>query len=173
MTPKTPGGCLYVVATPIGNLEDITHRAVRILAEVDLIAAEDTRVSRKLLSHLGITTPLVSHYKGQENRQSQELIARLQQGQNIALISDAGTPAIADPGAILVQQCHDLGLAVSPIPGPSALTALLSVAGLTESGFIFLGFLPSPGTISSPFVGPFGASSRSIWTFVITFGYLP
>lgn len=143
MTAPTPCGCLFVVATPIGNLEDITHRAVRILTEVDLIAAEDTRVSRKLLSHLGINTPLVSHYKGQENRQSQRLLAHLQQGQDIALISDAGTPAIADPGAILVQRCHELEIPVSPIPGPSALTALLSVAGIVEAGFVFLGFLPA------------------------------
>ncbi|MEN8140156.1 MAG: 16S rRNA (cytidine(1402)-2'-O)-methyltransferase [Thermodesulfobacteriota bacterium] len=140
---KQPGR-LYVVATPIGNLDDITIRASRILAEVDLIAAEDTRVSRKLLSALGISTPLVSHYKGQEARQSAGLLKRLQAGEDIALISDAGTPAISDPGARLVAACHEAGIKVIPIPGPSALTALASVAGVqAESGFIFSGFLPS------------------------------
>ncbi len=136
-------GCLYVVATPIGNLEDLTIRAARILGEVDLIAAEDTRVSRKLLNHIGIATPLVSHYKGQEARQSAGLVKKLLQGQTIALISDAGTPAISDPGSRLVHDCHEANIKVIPIPGPSALTSLTSVAGLPEGGFIFLGFLPS------------------------------
>ncbi|MBU4295086.1 MAG: 16S rRNA (cytidine(1402)-2'-O)-methyltransferase [Desulfobulbaceae bacterium] len=136
-------GTLYVVATPIGNLEDITLRAVRILGEVDLIAAEDTRHTRKLLSHLSISKPLVSYYKDRESSRSEKIIEELLSGRNVALVSDAGTPAISDPGAILVSHCHEKSIPVIAVPGPSALTAALSVAGLTLSSFIFLGFLPS------------------------------
>ncbi len=136
-------GSLYVVATPIGNLEDITLRAVRILGEVDLIAAEDTRHTRKLLSHLGLSKPLISYFKDKETSRSEEIISALQNGSAVALVSDAGTPAISDPGSILVKRCHEESVPVVPIPGPSALTAALSVAGFVSPTFFFLGFLPS------------------------------
>lgn len=129
--------------TPIGNLDDMTIRAARVLAEVDLIAAEDTRHTRKLLSHLGIATPLQSYYRGQEAKQAQRLIADLENGKKIALVSDAGTPAISDPGTRLVRLCHDHGIRVIPLPGPSAVTTLVSGSGLAEDGYAFLGFLPS------------------------------
>lgn len=136
-------GTLYVVATPIGNLEDITLRAVRILGQVDLIAAEDTRHTRKLLSHLSLSKPLISYYKDRETARSGKIIEELLAGRNVALVSDAGTPAISDPGAILVAQCHEQAIEVIPVPGPSALTAALSVAGLSQPAFTFLGFLPA------------------------------
>lgn len=136
-------GTLYVVATPIGNLEDITLRAVRILGQVDLIAAEDTRHTRKLLSHLSLSKPLVSYYKDREAVRSEKIIGELLAGRDVALVSDAGTPAISDPGAVLVARCHEHFINVIAVPGPSALTAALSVAGLTQSSFTFLGFLPA------------------------------
>jgi len=135
-------GVLYVVATPIGNLEDITRRAIRILGEVALIAAEDTRHTRKLLASLDIHTDMVSYYKGQELSRSRHVIERLLQGEDVALVSDAGTPAVSDPGAILVRQAIGEGIKVVPVPGVSALTAAVSVAGLEEGGFLFVGFLP-------------------------------
>lgn len=135
-------GVLYVVATPIGNLEDITRRAVRILSEVSLIAAEDTRHTRKLLSSLNISTRMISYYKGQEFSRAAKVIDKLRMGDNVALVSDAGTPAISDPGAILVRQVVAAGIKVEPIPGASALTASVSVAGLADTPFSFLGFLP-------------------------------
>ncbi|MBU1567648.1 MAG: 16S rRNA (cytidine(1402)-2'-O)-methyltransferase [Proteobacteria bacterium] len=141
--PLTAHGTLYIVPTPIGNLEDITLRALRILKEVDLIAAEDTRHTRNLLTHFGITTPLISYYREKEAERSEEIILRLQEGKNIALVSDAGTPAISDPGAVVVRQIHDLGLTVVPLPGASALTTALSGSGVTSEGFLFLGFLPA------------------------------
>lgn len=136
-------GTLYVVATPIGNLEDMTYRAVRILGEVALIAAEDTRHSRKLLNHYGISTRLISYHDHNEKGRSEQLLARLQSGENIALISDAGTPCIADPGYELVQRCHHEEIPVVTIPGPSAVIAGLSIAGLPTEGFRFVGFLPA------------------------------
>ena len=135
-------GTLFVVATPIGNLEDITFRALRILKEVDLIAAEDTRHTRKLLSHFGISTPTLSYYKEKEQEKSAVIINKLHQGQNIALVSDAGTPGISDPGSILVKKAALENIKVEPVPGPSSLTAALSVAGIPDSSFIFLGFSP-------------------------------
>lgn len=136
-------GVLFIVPTPIGNLDDMTVRAARVLAEVDFIAAEDTRHTRKLLSHLGITTPLQSYYRGQEAKQGQRLLAELAAGKKIALVSDAGTPAISDPGTRLVRLCHEQGIRVIPLPGPSAVTTLVSASGLAEEGYAFLGFLPS------------------------------
>jgi len=136
-------GTLYVVATPIGNLEDITLRALRILKEADLIAAEDTRHTRKLLTHYGISTPTLSYYKEKEHERSAVIIDRLQKGQNVALVSDAGTPGISDPGSILVQNAVAEKIKVEPVPGPSSLTAALSVAGIHDSSFVFLGFAPS------------------------------
>lgn len=136
-------GKLYVVATPIGNLEDISPRALRVLGEVDVIAAEDTRHSRKLLDRYGISTPLVSHHQHNQSKTVGRLINRLRKGENIALISDAGTPLISDPGATLVRSAHDCGAKVIPIPGASALTCALSVCGFEISQFHFEGFLPA------------------------------
>lgn len=136
-------GTLYIVATPIGNLEDITLRAARILDEVDLIAAEDTRHTRKLLSHLGISTPLLSYYKEKEASRAGQIINRLTKGENVALVSDAGTPGISDPGHILVRQAREAGIPITPIPGPSSLSAALSVTGQTNAPLIFFEFLPS------------------------------
>ena len=139
-------GTLFVVATPIGNLEDITLRALRILKEVDLIAAEDTRHTRKLLTHFDIHTPLISYYKEKEASRAQEIVARLLAGAQVALVSDAGTPGISDPGGILVHSAQAHGISVVPVPGVSALATLLSVAGLTEPAHLFLGFLPAKAT---------------------------
>ncbi len=136
-------GVLYIVATPIGNLEDITLRAIRILKEVDLIAAEDTRHTKKLLTHYQINTPLTSYYDHIETEKAPVLVAQLQAGQHIALVSDAGTPAIADPGYRLVKGAAEAGIAVVPVPGPSTVTALLSVSGLPTDRFAFEGFLPA------------------------------
>jgi len=136
-------GTLYIVPTPIGNLEDITLRCLRILKEVDLIAAEDTRHTKKLLNHFSIDTPLISYYREKEMEKSEEILRRLQDGQNIALVSDAGTPCISDPGAVVVKLVQENGLTVVPLPGPSALTTALSGSGISSTGFLFVGFLPS------------------------------
>ena len=133
---------LYVVATPIGNLEDITVRALRVLREVDLIAAEDTRVTRKLLARYEIDTPLTSYREHNAARKSPELLDMLAAGRGIALVSDAGTPAINDPGADLVTSAAEAGFDIVAVPGPSALAAAVSVAGMPMDGFVFLGFLP-------------------------------
>jgi 16S rRNA (cytidine1402-2'-O)-methyltransferase len=139
----TTTGRLYIVATPIGNLEDISFRAVRILKEVDLIAAEDTRHTRKLLTHLGINTPLISYYREKEKEKGGMILARLEDGEDIALVSDAGTPGISDPGTMLVAQARERGFTVIPIPGPAAITAAVSASGFGEQGFLFCGFLPA------------------------------
>jgi 16S rRNA (cytidine1402-2'-O)-methyltransferase len=135
-------GTLYIVATPIGNLEDITFRAVRVLREADLIACEDTRQTRKLLDRYGIAKPLTSYHEHNELRRSAELLGELQAGKNIALVTDAGTPLISDPGYRLVAGARKLGIPVSPIPGPGAFLAALSASGLPTDSFVFLGFLP-------------------------------
>src|SRR5688572_8170694 len=141
-----PAGSLYVVATPIGNLEDLSPRALRILGEVDLIAAEDTRVTRKLLSHFGIHTPMTSCHAQVEARKAGAIVERLLAGESVALVSDAGTPGVSDPGALLVQEAVRAGVPVVPIPGPSAVIAALSASGLDPSRFLFEGFLPrGPG----------------------------
>jgi 16S rRNA (cytidine1402-2'-O)-methyltransferase len=139
-------GKLYVVATPIGNLEDITFRAVRILGEVDQIACEDTRQTRKLLDRYGISKPLVSYHEHNERARSQELLRDLLAGKSVALVSDAGTPLIADPGYRLVSEARAQGIPVIPLPGPSALVAALSVSGLPTDAFLFGGFLPAKKT---------------------------
>lgn len=136
-------GTLYIVPTPIGNLEDITLRSLRTLRKVDLIAAEDTRHTKRLLNHFGISTPLISYYREKELERSEELLRRLREGQNIALVTDAGTPGISDPGAVIVKLLHQNGLPVVPLPGPSALTTALSGSGMSSTSFLFLGFLPS------------------------------
>jgi 16S rRNA (cytidine1402-2'-O)-methyltransferase len=137
------GGVLYVVATPIGNLEDITLRALRVLREVDLIAAEDTRHTRKLLEHHGIRRPLTSYYDAVERHRAPKIVSRLVAGESVALVSDAGTPGIADPGYHLVRGALAAGVPVVPVPGPSAVAAVVSVAGLPADRFVFEGFLPN------------------------------
>jgi 16S rRNA (cytidine1402-2'-O)-methyltransferase len=136
-------GILYVVATPIGNLEDITLRAVRILKEVDLIAAEDTRHTQILLNHYDIHTPLTSYHEHNERTKAQSLVERLVRGENVALLCDAGTPAISDPGYRLVIEATRAGVKVVPLPGASALAAALSVSALPTDRFVFEGFLPA------------------------------
>jgi len=136
-------GILYVVATPIGNLEDITLRALRILKEVDLIAAEDTRHTQILLNHYDIHTPLTSYHEHNERTKAQPLVERLVRGENVALLCDAGTPAIADPGYRLVIEATRAGVRVIPLPGASALAAVLSASGLPTDRFVFEGFLPA------------------------------
>lgn len=134
---------LYVVATPIGNLEDLSPRARRILQEADLILAEDTRVTRKLLTAFHIKPPLESHHQHNEGARAASIIARMQEGgMKVALVSDAGTPAISDPGARLVAAAHAAGIEVIAIPGPSAMAAALSKSGFEETSFAFYGFLP-------------------------------
>ena len=137
-----PIGTLYIVATPIGNLEDITFRAVRTLKEVDLIAAEDTRHSRKLLSHFGISRPLTSYFDHNKEFKGNYLLGKLTEGLSVALISDAGTPCISDPGNMVVRRCHEMGVDVKAVPGPSAVIAALSISGLSPDRFFFYGFLP-------------------------------
>jgi 16S rRNA (cytidine1402-2'-O)-methyltransferase len=133
---------LYIVATPIGNLEDITFRALRVLREADLIACEDTRQTRKLLDHFGIAKPVTSYHDHNEAERAAELIERLQRGESIALVSDAGTPLISDPGYRLVRAAIAAGITVVPIPGPSAVMGALAGAGLGTDSFRFCGFLP-------------------------------
>lgn len=145
MQVSTPG-TLYVVATPIGNLEDISARALRILAEVALIAAEDTRHSARLLQHFGIGTQLVACHDHNEREQGGRLVERLLAGENLALVSDAGTPLVSDPGFHLVRAARRAGVKVVPVPGPSALIAALSAAGLPSDRFSFEGFLPAKAT---------------------------
>jgi len=135
-------GTLYVVATPIGNLEDLTVRARRVLSEVDVIACEDTRHARVLLSHYGIATPMLSYHEQNERTRAAELVARLRRGEDVALISDAGTPALSDPGFPLIREAIEAGIAVVAVPGPNAALAALAVAGLPVNRFLFLGFLP-------------------------------
>lgn len=139
-------GTLYIVATPIGNLEDITLRALGILKEVDLIACEDTRHTRKLLSHYQISKPVISYHEHNERERTGELVARLEAGGNVALVSDAGTPLVSDPGLRVVQAAIERGIPVVPIPGASALTAAIAASGLPTDQFIFAGFLPSKRT---------------------------
>jgi 16S rRNA (cytidine1402-2'-O)-methyltransferase len=136
-------GTLYIVATPIGNLEDITLRALRVLKEVDVVAAEDTRHTQVLLNHYGIQTPLTSYHEHNERTKAEALVKQLLKGQDVALVSDAGTPAISDPGFRLVKQAVDAGIRVIPLPGASALTAVLSASGLPTDRVVFEGFLPA------------------------------
>jgi 16S rRNA (cytidine1402-2'-O)-methyltransferase len=135
-------GILYVVATPIGNLEDITLRALRVLREADLIACEDTRQTRKLLAHFGIDKPVVSYHEHNEAERAEELVAKLESGVNVALVSDAGTPLISDPGYRLVRAAIGANISVVSIPGPSAVIGALAASGLPTDSFRFCGFLP-------------------------------
>lgn len=136
------GGILFLVATPIGNLEDITHRALRILSEVDLVAAEDTRRTRRLLEHFGLTVPVVSLFEHNERSRVPGLLRRLHAGERVAVVTDAGSPGIADPGFPLVRAALAEGVRVESVPGPSAVVAALQVSGLPTDAFTFVGFLP-------------------------------
>lgn len=136
-------GTLYLCATPIGNLQDMTPRVVETLQTVDVIAAEDTRNSIKLLNHFDIHTPMTSYHEYNKVEKAKQLIAQLQSGQNIALITDAGTPAISDPGEVLVRMCHENLIPVTSIPGPAACITALTLSGLSTRRFCFEGFLPS------------------------------
>src|SRR5262249_36219072 len=151
--PAPPGGAappprrvLYVVAPPIGNLEDVSLRALRVLREADLIAAEDTRRTRTLLARYGIATPTLSYFEHNKLRRGAELVARLEAGETIALVTDAGTPGVSDPGFHLVRLARQAGIPVVPIPGPSAVLTALSASGVPADRFVFEGFLPArPG----------------------------
>lgn len=138
-------GTLYVVATPIGNLGDMTLRAIETLKVVDAIAAEDTRHTSGLLSHFGISKKLIAVHEHNEHQSAERLLTQLKAGENIALVSDAGTPGISDPGAVVVDFVRNAGVKVVPIPGVSAVIAALSVSGITQNGFMFHGFLPASG----------------------------
>jgi 16S rRNA (cytidine1402-2'-O)-methyltransferase len=140
--PPLTSGTLYLVATPIGNLEDITARALRVLRECDVVAAEDTRHSGQLLKHFGISKPLLSYFQFNEARRSEEIIERLQRGEKVALVTDAGSPGISDPGERVVKAAIAAGLRVEPVPGPTALIAALTASGLPADEFHFTGFLP-------------------------------
>ena len=141
LPPLTPG-TLYLVATPIGNLEDITLRALRVLKECDVVAAEDTRHSGQLLKHFGIAKPMLSYFQFNEAKRSEEIIARLQRGEKVALITDAGSPGISDPGERVVSAARAAGLRVESVPGACALIAALTASGLPTDEFHFIGFLP-------------------------------
>lgn len=141
LPPLTPG-TLYLVATPIGNLEDITLRALRTLKECDAVAAEDTRHSGQLLKHFGISKPMLSYFQFNEAKRSEEIIERLKRGEKIALVTDAGSPGISDPGERVVRAARNAGLRVESVPGPSALVAALTASGLPTDEFHFIGFLP-------------------------------
>jgi 16S rRNA (cytidine1402-2'-O)-methyltransferase len=136
-------GILYVVATPIGNLEDVTFRAIRVLREVAVIAAEDTRRTARLLQHYSISTPTTSLHEHNERARTPSLISRLARGESVALVSDAGTPVVSDPGALLVAAAHAAGIRVEPVPGPSAALAAVSASGLQAEQVLFVGFPPS------------------------------
>lgn len=156
---------LYVVATPIGNLEDLSFRALRTLREVDLIAAEDTRRTSKLLAHYEIRRPLVSLREHNEVRETPRLIARLAKGDSIALVSDAGTPGISDPGARLVRSAREHKLVVVPIPGPNAVAAALSASGFSADQFVFLGFPPRGGEDRDEWLAELAGEERTVVFF--------
>jgi 16S rRNA (cytidine1402-2'-O)-methyltransferase len=150
--PANLSGALYIVATPIGNLEDITLRALRVLKEVDLVAAEDTRRTRQLLTHYGIHKPLVSYHEHSRRGREDELLGKLREGKRIALVTDAGTPGISDPGEWLARRAIAAGVPLIPIPGPAAMAAALSVAGLPTEAFLFQGFAPSKAAARRKFL---------------------
>ncbi|HBI03148.1 MAG TPA: 16S rRNA (cytidine(1402)-2'-O)-methyltransferase [Paenibacillaceae bacterium] len=157
--PGNEGGKLYLVATPIGNLEDMTYRAINTLKEADFIAAEDTRQTRKLLTHFAIEGPLVSYHEHNKLRSGEEILHKLQEGKTIALVSDAGLPAISDPGEELVKEAIALGIPVIPIPGPNAALSALIASGLSTKGFVFRGFLPR--------------GKKDLWTALESLKYYP
>jgi 16S rRNA (cytidine1402-2'-O)-methyltransferase len=156
---------LFVVATPIGNLSDMTPRALEVLGEVDCIAAEDTRHSKRLLDHFGIATPLVAYHEHNEGEAAKQIVRDLASGRQIALISDAGTPLISDPGYRLVKAALEKGIQVVPVPGASALVSALSVAGLPTDRFCFEGFMPAKSAARQKKLGELGKESRTIVLF--------
>jgi len=160
--PSRETGRLYLVATPIGNLEDITVRALRLLGEVDLIACEDTRHTAKLLRHYGIEKPTLSYHQHNEASRAGELVQRLEQGAQIILVTDAGTPVISDPGHRLVSLCLERQIPVIPIPGPSAVIAALAASGVPAGEFLFLGFLPSRPTARRKVLQNLAKESRTV-----------
>ena len=166
-------GTLYVVATPLGNLEDITVRALRVLKEVHLIAAEDTRHSRKLLAHYGISTPLTSYYDWIERHKAAQLVEGLKRGKSMALISDAGTPGIADPGFHLIREAIAAGLRIEAVPGPSAVAAALSVAGLPTDRFVFEGFVPARRSARRRFFAALAQEPRTVVVYEAARRLLP
>ena len=143
--PRESKGVLFVVATPIGNLDDITLRAIKVLQQVQLVAAEDTRRTGILLRHFNIDTPILSVHEHNERARIDRIVGRLAKGESVALVTDAGTPGISDPGAALVAAIRDQGFTVEPIPGASAVVAAISASGITSHGFTFLGFPPIRG----------------------------
>jgi 16S rRNA (cytidine1402-2'-O)-methyltransferase len=155
-------GTLYVVATPIGNLEDVTLRALRILREVSVIAAEDTRRTSRLLQHYSISTPSTSLHAHNENARTPGLIERLLGGESIALVSDAGTPVVSDPGARLVAAAHAAGVRVEPVPGPSAALAAISASGIGGEEFLFVGFPPSRAAARLEWLGRLATEPRPL-----------
>ncbi|MCL2337224.1 MAG: 16S rRNA (cytidine(1402)-2'-O)-methyltransferase [Firmicutes bacterium] len=159
---ESANGLLYLCATPIGNLADITLRALQILREADLVAAEDTRRTRRLLSHYDIHTPLVSYHEHNRRRQGEYLLERLAAGDTVALVSDAGTPGISDPGVELVREAVALGIPVTTLPGPSALLAALVVSGLAVERFVFEGFLPAKGADRNRRLAALAGETRTI-----------
>ncbi len=158
-------GCLYLVATPIGNLEDISPRALRVLAEVDLIAAEDTRHSRKLIRHFGIQTPLTALHDHNEAEVAPGLVRQVMDGMSLAVVSDAGTPLVSDPGYKLVQAARVAGIQVIAIPGPSAALAALCVSGLPSDRFVFEGFLPAKQAARRNRIRELAGETRSLILF--------
>jgi 16S rRNA (cytidine1402-2'-O)-methyltransferase len=158
-------GTLFVVATPIGNLEDLSPRARQTLAEVDLVAAEDTRHTGRLLSHLGLKTRLFALHEHNEARAARALIEQLKDGKSVALVSDAGTPLVSDPGYRLVQAAHESGIVISPVPGPSAVTAALSISGLPTDRFAFEGFPPAKTVARRKWLEARAADDRTLVFF--------
>jgi 16S rRNA (cytidine1402-2'-O)-methyltransferase len=158
-------GTLYLVSTPIGNLGDMTHRAVEVLSSATIVIAEDTRHSRRLLDHYHISTPLKSYHEHNEAKETPKLVARLRAGDSIALISDAGTPLISDPGSRLVAAAVEAGLPVVPIPGASSVMAALVASGMSLERFTFLGFLPRKGRARSEMIAEVAASQSTVVLF--------
>jgi 16S rRNA (cytidine1402-2'-O)-methyltransferase len=165
-------GILYIVATPIGNLEDITFRAIRMLKEVNLVAAEDTRRTRKLLNAYEIPTPLISLHEHNEKEKSLLIIARIKSGMNVAYVTDAGTPCISDPGHHLVKMAQTENIRVIPIPGSSAVTASLSVSGFSADNFVFYGFLPAKGNKRRQFLEEVKNEEKTIVVYESPVRYL-
>ena len=155
-------GMLYLCATPIGNLGDMTPRVVETLRQVDVIAAEDTRNSIKLLNHFEINTPMTSYHEYNKVEKAHQLIAKMQEGQNVALITDAGTPAISDPGEVLVAMCHEAGIKVTSLPGPAACITALTLSGLSTRRFCFEGFLPADKKEKALVLGDLKEESRTM-----------
>lgn len=155
-------GTLYIIGTPIGNLEDITLRQLRMLREVDFIAAEDTRVTRKLLTHYDIKTPLVSFHEHSGEAGAQKIAARILEGENCGIVTDAGMPCISDPGEPLIKLCYEMNIPVTTVPGPSAVVTAIAIAGMASGQFVFEGFLPVPKKERTERLKRLSAETRTI-----------